>query len=186
MTHASNIDTTSEEFAKRLAANLRVARERRSLTLKEMAARSNGMFKPSTLEALEEGRLPLAGVALAPLAQLYRIDLDALLKPRMAVAVNADGTLAAGPVSVGFDPADSDSLLLSYLYLVRDLRKQRKDPVVALRREDVESLASYLKLDGAVVLDRLGQLMGYTRAQRRTMAGSCLVAGQWRRLWWPP
>ncbi len=169
-TDSTKVNTTSEEFAKRLAANLRVARERRRLTTKEIAARSDGMFKPSTLEALEAGRLPLAGIALAPLAQLYRLNLDTLLQPRMAVTVHPNGTLAAGAVSVGFDPADSDSLLLSYLHLVRDLRNQRRDPVVALRREDVESLAGYLKVDGALVLDRLGKLMGYTRVQRRTMA----------------
>jgi len=169
MTYESTININSREFARRLAAHLRVARERGNLSTKELAARSNGVFKASTLEALEAGHRSLANLDLAHLSDLYHVDLDALLQPRMSVMVRPDGMLTAGAVSVGFDPADSDSLLLSYLRLVRDLRNQRRAPVVALRREDVESLASYLQLDGAVVVERLGKLMGFTRAQRRTM-----------------
>ncbi|MCZ7575619.1 MAG: hypothetical protein M5U18_00560 [Dehalococcoidia bacterium] len=170
MTHDENIDISSREFIRRVAASLRVARQRRRLTCGELAARSSGAYGAGTLEAFESGRRSLANVDLAPLARLYGIDLDALLQPRMSITVHPGGTLTAGAVAVGFDPANSDSLLLSYLRLVRDLRNQRREPVVALRREDVESLAAYLQEDGSTVLERLGKLMGFTRAQRRSMA----------------
>lgn len=146
------VDTSTSEFARRLAAGLRVARERRKLTIEELAMRSAGAYPVPMLKALEAGKHSLRNLDLVPLARLYRVDLDVLLQPRMTVEVRPNGSVVAGGVSVGFDPADSDSLLISYLHLVRDLRSQRRDPVIALRREDVDSLAGYLRLDGSVVL----------------------------------
>ena len=82
----------------------------------------------------------------------------------------SEGVLVAGAVTTSFDPADGDSLIFSYLSLVRELRDKREDPVLAIRRDDVESLASYMRLDGTVVLELLGKAMALTMTQRRSMA----------------
>lgn len=78
--------------------------------------------------------------------------------------------VSVGGRSVSFDPLDATDLLEAYLRLVRRARRQRTAPDVTLRRDDIEVLASHLASTPEVVIDRLGSLMGATRAQRLAMA----------------
>ena len=81
-----------------------------------------------------------------------------------------DHFVSVGGRSVSFDPLDATDLLEAYLRLVRRARRQQSAPEVTLRREDIEVLASHLASTPEVVIDRLGSLMGATRAQRLAMA----------------
>lgn len=98
--------------------------------------------------------------------RLPRSDLD--IDPRA-------GSIAAGGATVSFTPDDPDALLESYLRLVRRLRDQQRADEVSLRRDEVERLAAHLGTSGESVLERLGTLMGATKAQRRVMAGLFLA-----------
>lgn len=102
-----------------------------------------------------------------------------------------DGTVVVGGRRARFDPADPLSTLCAYLYLVRDMRDQRRERSVVLRRDDVVALAGALGQSPETILDELGTLMGATRAQRGAMAtlfaagalvvgiaGTSLVVGQ--------
>jgi hypothetical protein len=92
-----------------------------------------------------------------------------------------DGRLEASGRRVRFDPSTPDGLLVAYLRLVRKLRDVPRDPSFVLRRSDVLALAEVLRWDAVDVLDQLGELMGVTVTERRTMvtsfaAGALLIA----------
>lgn len=78
--------------------------------------------------------------------------------------------LRVGGEAARFDAADPSSLLTVYLVTVRKLRRQRREPAIVLRSDDVVALSSFLGVTGGEVIDRLGALMGATRAQRAAMA----------------
>lgn len=134
-----------------------------------------------TLREVESGQADLRAVDLAALAALYRIDLAELLQERVPIRADlAAGTISTAGLVRSFTPGESDALLVAYLRLVRDLRDLQTAPSIALRRDDVETLATSLRWEVTTVLDRLGQLMGSTVIQRRSavamfLAGAALI-----------
>jgi hypothetical protein len=111
---------------------------------------------------------PLASSANGPTRTPLRIDV-------------AGGRLESGGQRATFDPAVEDAALIAYLKLVRRLRDVEREPSFVLRRDEVVVLAGALRQDAVVVLDRLGELMGATGTQRRSMvtaflAGALLIA----------
>jgi hypothetical protein len=85
------------------------------------------------------------------------------------------GTLVAGPVNASFRDGDPESLLHSYLVLVRQLRGQQREPTITLRSADISALAGHLGSSEERVLDDLLGRMGATRAQRRALAAMFAV-----------
>jgi|GEM_PF-6312540 len=173
---AGEIEVTGEAFARRLA-NLLVERRRASgRSLRSLARASDGAFGVEDLRRLEDGRTPVSQAVVGAVALLYGADLGVILPARLPIEIVADGVIRTGGVEEPFVAGDPDSLLRSYLVLVRRLRAQERAPVIDLRRADVEVIAGYLGEPGMTVLDRLAALMSSTRVQRRAM-GALLVAG---------
>ncbi len=79
------------------------------------------------------------------------------------------GDLVAGPVHATFRDGDRESLLHSYLVLVRELRGQQREPSITLRSDDICAIADHLGVSEQRVLDDLLDRMGATRAQRRAL-----------------
>jgi hypothetical protein len=107
---------------------------------------------------------------------------EAARRPRMPLTIDlAAGVIQAGGHRASFDPAADDAIELAYLRLVRRMRDVHREPAFVLRSDDVEALAVVLRRDAVTVLDRLGELMGATVTQRRSMvtaflAGALLIA----------
>jgi hypothetical protein len=80
------------------------------------------------------------------------------------------GNLVVGPVNATFREGDPESLLHSYLVLVRRLRGEQREPTITLRSTDISALAGHLGTSEERVLDDLLGRMGATRAQRRALA----------------
>jgi len=172
-----NVDLTSHAFVRRLANLLRRRRRDRQLFRWQLARRSGGAFTSRQLHDLELGQADIDGVDLRALAALYDVDLSTIFPERMQLDIDLDaGTLRTAGVTTTFDPHDETSLLTSYLRLVRDLRDEKDQPTIDLRRDDIEVLASTLGLDAGIVIERLGALMGATATQRRA-AVAAFVAG---------
>lgn len=163
------VDVASEAFAGRLATLLREHRRAEGIGLGSLARRSDRRFTTRELRAIESGRVRVADAT--ELAELYGADLASILPVRMAVAVDPAGQIITAGVAEAFEPADTTSMLTAYLRLIRRLRGAERDPVVALRRDDVDALAAVLDEPGERVIDRLGELMGATQAQRKVMVG---------------
>jgi hypothetical protein len=180
--NAGPIDTTGSVFAARLSSLLRTSRNGSGAKLRGLARASGGAFSVAELRRLEAGEHDLAGLDLPLLAGLYGIDLAALSSARVPIVVDADaGRIQTAGITRTFEPGQADSLLLAYLLLVRELRSLQHEPTVTLRRDDIDALAASLETDGETVLARLGDLMGMTVAQRRSMvtafvAGATLIA----------
>lgn len=83
--------------------------------------------------------------------------------------VVAAGNLIAGPVHATFLDGDPESLLHSYLVLVRQLRGQQREPSITLRSDDICAIADHLGVSAECVLDDLLDRMGATRAQRKRL-----------------
>jgi hypothetical protein len=83
--------------------------------------------------------------------------------------VIAAGNLVAGPVHATFRDGDRESLLHSYLVLVRQLRGQHREPSITLRSDDISAIADHLGVSEERVLDDLLVRMGATRAQRKAL-----------------
>jgi hypothetical protein len=177
----TTIDTTSPAFAARLANLLRQRRRELGTSARGLARRSGGAFTPAQLKELEAGEGSMEGLDLLVLASLYHVDLSVILPRRLPLIVDETvGRIATAGISSSFVAGDEDSLLTAYLRLVRELRSLERAPEITLRRGEVEALAAHLRQDGALVLDRLGQLMGASITQRRSMvamfaAGAALI-----------
>jgi hypothetical protein len=86
------------------------------------------------------------------------------------------GQLLSGPLRVPYRDGDEESLLRSYLVFVREMRGQRHARSVTLRSADIATIADHLDTSDDVVLGRLLDLMGVTRAQRKLLL-AMLAAG---------
>jgi hypothetical protein len=86
------------------------------------------------------------------------------------------GQLLSGSLRVPYRYGDDESLLRSYLVFVREMRGQRHARSVTLRSADIATIADHLDTSDDVVLGRLLDLMGVTRAQRKILLGM-LAAG---------
>ena len=79
------------------------------------------------------------------------------------------GNLCAGSARTTFYVDDRESLLHSYLVLIRKLRGQQRQSTITLRGEDISVLAEHLGASEERILDDLLDRMGATRAQRKAL-----------------
>jgi hypothetical protein len=168
-TISAHVDVSSDAFAGRLSTLLREHRRADGIRLRALARRSAGRFTTRDLREIEAGRSAVDDAV--ELTALYGADLSSILPARMAVEVDPGGRVITAGVAEEFEPDDVTSLLTAYLRLIRRLRNDERAPVVALRRDDVEALAAVIDEPGERVLDRLGELMSVTQAQRKVMVG---------------
>ena len=164
------IEITSEAFALRLANLLIATRTHEGQSVRHMAKRSKGRFSSRDLKEFEAGQRQLDETTVDELAVLYRCDLGAILPIRLPVVVGTN-RVSAGGVHQEFTSNDPDSILTAYLTLVRSLRRQKRTPVVDLRRDDVEVLAGFLQEPHESVVNRLATLMHATQTKRTAMVG---------------
>lgn len=171
-----DIDISSASFARRLGALLASHRQRSKQYLWRLSRRSQGALSVDDLTAIEAGDVPIDEDLLDTLTELYGVRLDALLPPRVRLAVSPLGTISANGVDISFDPSNDDSMLEAYLQLVRTLRDQLDRKVIELRREDMDVLADHLMLPGSWIVTELARLMGANERERRAME-AMFIAG---------
>ena len=158
-------------FAQRVSKLLRGRRGRRPRHL--LASRSRGALSSRQLRAFERGAEVPDDTLLLALARVYGFETDELYPVRTPLEVDLDeGVVAAAAVTRRFDPDDRTALLVAYLELIRELRGEPHALTLSLRRDDIEILATSLSLDGPIVVERLGALMGSTALQQRVAAAA--------------
>lgn len=170
------VDLSGVAFARRLGNLLTVSRQQSGLSRRALARQSGGRFTSRDLKAAEEAKRLFGPTTLGELAVLYNVDLAVILPERLPLTVWPDGVMGTAGVEIRFTPGDVDAALTAYLKLVRGLRREQHARLIDVRRDDVEVLAQALGRSPEFVLDRLGALMGSTRAQRGVM-GALFAAG---------
>lgn len=168
VSEASVPDVETEAFGARLANLLVATRRNRGISIRTLAARSNGRFTKDDLRRIEAGGRALPAETVRAVTEVYGADLGAILPMRVPVIIG-DNLLSAGGVTSSFVEHDVTSLLIAYLQLVRSLRRQLKTPIIDLRRDDIDILAADLHEPAPDVVDRLAALMGASRSQRTQM-----------------
>ncbi len=164
------IDIDSPVFALRFANLLRATRVERGTSFRSLVKAGGHQWTKDQFRQIEDGLLTLDDTMVAGVSLAYGADLGSILPSRLAVDIVEDGVISAGGVKAVFIPHNETSLLTAYLRLIRTMRRQRKAPMIALRRDDIEVLAAHLELPGAAVVDRLTALMGATLHQRTAIA----------------
>jgi hypothetical protein len=164
------VDITSHAFALRMANLLVATRTRNGQSLRAVARLTDGRFTSRDLKRFERAEVQLDETTIDQLAMLYRCDLGTILPLRLPVMVTSQ-RVSAGGVHQEVEGSDPDSVLSAYLTLVRTLRRQKKAPVVDLRRDDIAVLAGFLNESHESVVHRLATLMQATQAKRTAMVG---------------
>lgn len=170
MAEFESVDITSSAFQLRLANLLVATRTRHGQGVGAVAKASNGQFSKHDLKQFEAGERALDEATIDQLAMLYGCDLGIILPLRLPVVVSAN-RVSAGGVHEEFDASKPDAMLAAYLALVRTLRRQKRAPVVDLRRDDIEVLAGFLQVPRETVVHRLATLMHATQTKRTAMVG---------------
>jgi hypothetical protein len=173
---ATEIETASPEYVRRLALRLRAAR---GWTPRFVLARhSGGRFRAADLRAAEDGVLALDAEVVVSLARLYGVAAGELAPPRplsRGLTIRPDGVVSAAGMSRSFVPGDEASLVEAYLAVTRALRAVGDDVDVDLRRDDVEVVARFLHDSGARS-SAVERVLAMSIAERRTIVGSVLAA----------
>lgn len=154
----------------RFANLLRATRLEHGTSFRSLVKAGAQQWTKEQLKQIEEGLLTLDETMVESVSMAYGADLASILPSRLAVDIVEDGVIAAGGVRAVFVPHNETSLLTAYLRLIRTMRRQRKTPMIALRRDDIEVLAAHLDVPGERVVDRLTGLMGATLHQRTAIA----------------
>lgn len=175
MTPTSPIDShswlaiESPEFAHRFGRLLTTTRLDAKASVDELLASGRTDLDAAQLLQFEQGVSPIDESIVEALCLVYSADIGRILPARLPVVIG-DGRLWGSGLSVRFSRDDPTSLLVAYLRLIRRMRNQKRAPAVALRRDDIITLALHLDIDGAEVVDRLSTLMNVSATQRNTMA----------------
>lgn len=176
MIDGSDIETASPQFVRQLAAELMVARRQQHLPVWWVARRSRGRFTRRQLRAAETGQLMLKPDIVAELADVYRVDISALLPSgRSGLEIRADGVISSGGATVSFTPGDAESLITAYFRLTRQLRQLDDVDTMPLRRDDLRVIAQFLQRSGTPST-YLEAVLAASLAERRVLAGN-LQAG---------
>lgn len=173
-----SVDVTTPAFASRFGAFLRDTRKARGMRIGQLA---DVEFKRAALRSVEKGSHALTPMLVSELASRYGAELGDLLPNRDPILVLATGTVATGGMDEPFTPGDVESLLHAYLRLIRRLRGNNEDEIIALRREDLIDIADQLERPRPEIVDRIAVLLGASGAQRRAMvelylSGASVVA----------
>jgi hypothetical protein len=169
MSHNPLLDSADAGTTARMARLLHNHRKDRGWSTRRLSKLSNGAWSARDLKLVEEGRWPLDQANFAELAALYEVDATAVLPSRTPLVIDK-GLISIGAMASTYSIGNLDSLLKSYLLLVRRMRGQQRVAVVDLRRADLEILSAHLELSAEEISGRLGELMGVTAAQRSSMS----------------
>jgi transcriptional regulator with XRE-family HTH domain len=142
---------------------LRGFRIRQGLTLSDVARRSGNRFKISSLGAYERGDRAITVERLQQLADLYCVDVRALLSDR-PTTVDPTIDLVALESRVGIvidltrfrvivDPAAN--AVMQFGMAIKTMRKESSSSLLVVRRSDASLLAASLDCDPARIDDAL-------------------------------
>lgn len=120
---------------------LRRAREARGLTLRQASEASGRRFPPTSLASYERGERAISVARFVRLAGVYRMPPERLMADisRAIEGATAPTIDVAALASVGSQEAE---IVAEFIHEVARLRDEDLGDVVALRRGDLEILAS--------------------------------------------
>lgn len=172
--------TGSETFAKAFAQALSARRRTVGWTLEQMAqhveAEAGRPVDPAILTALESGTVAEQDRKLiAAVASSYEVDLADLGRVRTPIEIDGNA-FVVGDVRREWSSDDIDDVLGAFLAIIRQLRSDTEAEVSRFRRIDIDVVGAHLNADPALVIRRLGELLGTTEARQSAMA-SIYLAG---------
>jgi transcriptional regulator with XRE-family HTH domain len=143
-----------DRLALEIGRALRRARKKRGLTLKELARRSGGRFKPTSVAGYERGERKISVDRLCELVKFYDVSAGRLVANAVRMA---EGT---APVVIELSSvADLESgegdLLAEFTKQVVQLRKAGRSDTVSIRVGDLEVLATMSGHELAEFVERI-------------------------------
>ncbi|HZN14503.1 MAG TPA: helix-turn-helix transcriptional regulator [Acidimicrobiales bacterium] len=164
------VEPAAPNYSIKVGERLRAVRKELRLSLQAVESQSNQEFKASVLGAYERGERAISVLRLQRLANFYGVAVDRLLPPAHEVSdEDADASVTidlrtvageAGELRPLAGAAGSD-LITRFIALVRT-RRRDSDAPLALRSEDVSTLAGLLGISADEVRRRVGDLVAAT------------------------
>lgn len=150
---------------RRLGRLLSTARAGQALTLQEASARAG--ITAADLDAIEHGLMAPADPVLSALAALYDAPVSTLVPARARLVIDfEERELAIGDERESLGRWTSqDEMLMRYLALVYRMRHVKPGRPVAMRGDDLETLATAFGASAPDVHGQLHSLMGSAAAQ---------------------
>jgi transcriptional regulator with XRE-family HTH domain len=151
-------------YSEQVGERLRVIRKQKRLSLQEVEAQSNQVFKASVLGAYERGERALSVPRLDRLAQFYSVPIEQLL-PRAVIGMEASATETTINKKVAIDVSkllqlsgSPFEMLARYLRLIQVQRQDFNGRVITVRGDDTRAIAAMLDVPVDQVSDRLAAL----------------------------
>ncbi len=129
------------DFAKEIGRALRRARKSRGLTLREVAQRSSGRFKATSVAGYERGERKVTVERFCELSSFYGVSAPRLLA-FAARAAEGEPPVVIDLTQVEDVEGAEGELLTRFAREVMELRRQWRGENVSLRAGDLEVLAT--------------------------------------------
>jgi transcriptional regulator with XRE-family HTH domain len=138
-----------------VGATLRLARLRAGLSLNQLAARSGGRYRPSSIGGYERGERAISLIRFCELVGLLGVPPDRLLREALARVFPREHSEVL--IDLGELP-DSDIArqVATYAHEVRSMRGDYRSDVVTLRAGDLQVVAQTSGLRVPQVISALG------------------------------
>lgn len=156
-------DATTD-YSRQIGDRLRTIRRQKRLSLLEVEQRSNQEFKASVLGAYERGERVVSVPRLDRLSKFYGVPIEQLLPGDTSTGRSAAPTEPAG-IRLAIDVVKLSQLqgpsFEALTRYVRAIQAQRRDfgaDVVAVRRDDMSSIAAMIAVPTVFVSARLAEL----------------------------
>jgi transcriptional regulator with XRE-family HTH domain len=135
---------------------LRQARERHGLSLRGVAERSGGRFKPSSIGDYERGARGISLERFCELATLYGLPADRLLGVALS-SLDPPGreSVVVDLTRLSLLDEPPRRLVAEFLHAMKDRRGDLVTDVITLRSGDVEEMALSARVPARMLLTRL-------------------------------
>jgi len=136
------------EYSRKVGARLRSLRKQRGLTLQQVEVLSSKRLKGSLLAAYERGDRNISITRLHQIALLYSVPVTQLLPEEIdaPVEVALPTKLAVDLAQLAGLPERQGAPLAKHIAQLQQQRKDFNTPVVTIRADDLEQLASAYRM----------------------------------------
>jgi transcriptional regulator with XRE-family HTH domain len=152
-------------YGRQLGRRLRAIRRQKGLSLQDVEASSDGVFKASALGAYERGERAISVPRLQRLARFYHVPVDQLLPLDTAVAdppPNTGRSWRPRSAKITIDlgqlrelDSPEGTMLNRYLEMIQVERQDFNGRMLTIRRDDLRAVACIFHTDA----DRVGSLL---------------------------
>lgn len=146
----------ASDYARALGVRLRTVRNQQGLSLQGVEAKSEGRWKAVVVGSYERGDRAVTVQRLADLAEFYGVPLVELLPDSAPnTVVETQPRLVLDLDALGRAPVEQAGLVARFVAAIQSMRRDYGGRVIALRADDLRTLALIYDQSPADLAERL-------------------------------